>query len=760
MTLSLRSGVLRSVLGLTLAAVVAGCENPADQNFDAPLQLLDEVSLSEFESQVGAGAVRVEITVDPEELLARRIEIQFPEALADEEAITSQIVGLEIGNGSGHLTLRLGDLVVGFNAETRLELPNGDETDLDAFVGRVLAALAEGAHPPVKVERPAQTVPQDPDDPAFDATRIRLLQERHRPEIEITVDPDNLTRNDPPPPDGWLTVFGLPLEIRISEGLTEIGVERPDLERVEFEGVVQSVDLERRSFTLEDGTVVKLVDQSDIALSDHMPRFERLRLVAEAIDAGLTVVAAGVGAVESRDPLVLIALKLRFGLRHAELAEFRGLVESVSVEDLAFKMGDGTVVRLLSITHIAGDGTPAEVLERVQAAIADGKEVHVHGVGIEVDEDPRIIVALKLEFGPRNLTREFDGPVASADAVERLVKLEDGTIIKITDDTQIHQSDDPHVLNSLEEVVRALEAGEHVLTKGVGTVEPSLSTTQDPIVISALRIVFVLRPPPIEHFRGVVATVHLDRRALELEDGTTVRLDDDTKIHQELGDARVLGSLQEVADALDAGITVLTGGFGLLESDDPTVILAREIVFVVQPPEMERFEGVVVRVSVGDGVVKLGDETVVLITPDTKFHVNDENPGLLGSLEEVAKALEHGHTVVAVGIGTLVGTDPRTIEAAEVAFIVRPTDAVVFFEGVVKSVDVTQSTVDLTNGNTVKLTSETQIVMTDHTLGSLEDVEAAVAGGATVVTAGIGHRIGPSPGVIVAIQVLFVVTVP
>ena len=492
MTFSVRSARPRATALGIAALFIAGCDTPiADLTLDAPLQLHEEITVTEFQSQLGTRPVRVEITVDPERPLARRIEVQSVGALTEEEEITSKVVGLDFDDVGGHLTLALGDLRVGFSGETRFELASGEGVSIDAFVAGVAVALAEGFEPPIQAERRPGDAVQDPDDPRFDADRIRLLFEQHRPQIEITIDADNLRRNDAPPPDGWITVLGLALEIRVSEGLTEIAKERPEIEKREFEGVVSAVNLEVGSFTLEDGTIVYVVNESDFQHGDAMPRFERLEIVAQAIEAGLTVVAHGVGAVRSDDPLVLVALKLRFTVRSHDLIEFRGTVASVSVEDLAFKMKDGTLVRLLDITHVGGEGgDPETALRRVLAALEEGKEVHVHGAGVEVGEEPREIVALKLEFAAETPLEEFVGAVRSVDEAERTVTLVDGTVIQLTGETTIHQSDDRQVLGSLEEVIRALDANETVLAKGVGVV-----TSEDPLVIEATRVLFVVGTP-------------------------------------------------------------------------------------------------------------------------------------------------------------------------------------------------------------------------------------------------------------------------
>ena len=155
----------------------------------------------------------------------------------------------------------------------------------------------------------------------------------------------------------------------------------------------------------------------------------------------------------------------------------------------------------------------------------------------------------------------------------------------------------------------------------------------------------------------------------------------------------------------------------------------------------------------------LEDGTILVIGPNTKFHINDERRGLLGSLEEVASALEAGHTVVALGLGTVTMEEPRTIDVVDVAFIAKPTP-VEFFSGTVALVDVEGGSVTLESGLVVQLTEDTDIVSTDQGLDNLVDVAAAISEGGTVVAAGIGHVSSSDPPVVVAIQVLFIAAAP
>ena len=82
-------------------------------------------------------------------------------------------------------------------------------------------------------------------------------------------------------------------------------------------------------------------------------------------------------------------------------------------------------------------------------------------------------------------------------------------------------------------------------------------------------------------FEGIVASVDLDAQTFEMTDGRTVRIVLGTDI-KDGGNDRRLGSLEEVQAALDDGETVEAEGEGLLESDDPIVIIAIKVKFEIE----------------------------------------------------------------------------------------------------------------------------------------------------------------------------------
>ncbi len=150
--------------------------------------------------------------------------------------------------------------------------------------------------------RPAAE-PQGPDDATFFATVVRIRDKVDEPKIEINVDGDNVIPNDAAPPDAFLAILGLRIELRVSGGVTQIQEDRdaaPGQPADEFAGAVQSVDVGADSFTLDGGTVVRLTD--DTVIEQDGDLFS-LAAAADAVAQGRPVRAEGRGTVESNDPL-------------------------------------------------------------------------------------------------------------------------------------------------------------------------------------------------------------------------------------------------------------------------------------------------------------------------------------------------------------------------------------------------------------------------------------------------------------------------
>ena len=722
----------RPIGAVALCLTFLACEQVTDPTTSDPPDLFQTGTVVEAAGQLDDGtSAHAAITLAGDRLLARRVRLSPP---AEREAVVGRVAAVEVGGDAGSLTLQLGDLEVAFDAETEFTAGEGEPVAREIALARLGAALSEGTHPWVEAARPGSESPQAPGDGTFLARVIRLIGEADAPQIRINVDWDNLVRNASPPPDGWLAVLGLRVEIRVSEGLTVIEFANDAIAKREFEGRVTAVDLDARSLTLENGTVIETVAETELALShENAGSLRSLEAAAQALDAGLTVFASGVGLVRSEDPLVLVALRLHLRLR-AELEEFRGPVTAVDLTARTFTLEDGTTVWLFGGTMVFFGEDPVRFrsLEAVAEALAAGQTVMAAGVGAVLGEAS--LLALRVTFS-RALT-PFEGLVVAVDLTARTVVLDDGTIVKLPPSPVVgiqRSSDDGDrvILQSLEEVAEALEAGKAVLAAGVGTLE-----SEDPTTILAVRVVFFLQPPPFHRFEGTVVGVDLEARVVSLEGGVRVRVPSDDVIVHEDDQEQMLASLAAVAEAVAAGKRVVAHGVGELEMEEPRVLVAVKVIFALEPPGVRRFEGAIQSVDLAARLLTLEGGLRVRVTDDTKVHSEGISNLMLSSLEAVARALENGATVWTAGSGTVESAEPLIIAAVEIAFFARP-PVYVFFEGTVASVNLEARTVTLDDGRVLGLSEASEIVVSDQTLPSLAAVAEALAAGRTVVAAGV-----------------------
>lgn len=178
---------------------------------------------------VGTEVARLEIDLSPGTLVALEVEFERGEAL-DEEEIESAIQAITVDEEArtGTLTLRLGGLTVEF-AETTTEF-EGEESELtfDQFIAQVREALEADQLVPVEAKRPppasnGSPAAQAPDDPTFAATELEL-EDDLEDELEVNVTAGHLSAATGGL-DGTITVFGLPIEVRTSDGTTRIELE-------------------------------------------------------------------------------------------------------------------------------------------------------------------------------------------------------------------------------------------------------------------------------------------------------------------------------------------------------------------------------------------------------------------------------------------------------------------------------------------------------------------------------------------------------
>jgi len=300
---------------------------------------------------------------------------------------------------------------VGFGASARFRDADGDDLTMTAFAARVQDALDAGAAPAVRVKRAPPAEPQAPDDPAFTATDLRLLDGLESAKLELNVDADNFALSDTPPPDAWILVLGLEIEIRST---TEIQADDHDGDESEVEGIVASVDEAAGAVTLTSGAVILIGDgtrfENDEGDEDDGEHLTSLAAVAEALAAGLTVKAEAEGAIESTDPLTVMAREVEFEVEDEGDddgddnggGEIRGLVASVDLDAGSVTLEDGRVILVDDETVFEngddGDDEHLTSLEDVAQALADGKTVKAEAEGTVQGEEPPTILAREVEF--------------------------------------------------------------------------------------------------------------------------------------------------------------------------------------------------------------------------------------------------------------------------------------------------------------------------------------------------------------------------
>lgn len=293
--------------------------------------------------------------------------------------------------------------------------------------------LSTGAMPSVEVRRPAPSEPQAPDDASFFATEVRLDRNPDAPKLELNIDNDNLTLPQAAPPDAVLRVLGLDIEITV--GLTEI----------ETQEAGQDDDDQDQDDDQDDG-------QDDDDDDDQ-----------------------------------------------ADAVEFEDQVVSADVSGGRFTLEDGTIVSMDANTVVDPDGD-LTTLADVEAALAAGRAVRAEGDGfVLVPGPPTEIAASDVKFevdeddddddaddddGNDDDANEpdFEARVKAVDLAAGTLTLEDGTVVRITADTEIKDGD----FRTLAEVQAVLAAGVVVVADGEGT----LTAEGPPRMVEATKVEF------------------------------------------------------------------------------------------------------------------------------------------------------------------------------------------------------------------------------------------------------------------------------
>lgn len=463
-------------------ALVGAC---TDATGPGANELLQEqaVSLGEFHQQMGGAAARVEIALRENGPVARRVAIKTGDELAEPERLLGMVTGIAVDGDQGTLTLAYGAQVT-FDVETDFAGPGDDAFGFEQFVGHMTEALALGREPRVKAVRNPADAPQDPDDGTFRALLIRVTDDEVPAVLSLNVDRDNLELVDAPPPDAILTVLGLPIEIRVSEGLTELILDRDERHEVAFEGTVVEVG-NNGSLVLQHHDrrlVVRIADRTTLGFDGQA--IASLEPIARALEAGHTIFAVGEGIRSDGDDGIL-AIAIRFKTADSDRREvsFGGVVHELDAAIGLLVLVEGPTVQIGPDTRLKVNGEPVESLERIAAALDGGLTVHAFGEGVvegESDVVHAFFVRFEVDDGVDRV--EFAGRVGTASPDAGVFTIVEGPTIQVGDDTDFL---DGSALHGLGGVAEALATDLYVYVEGWGTI-----VTEEPRVIAATAVKF------------------------------------------------------------------------------------------------------------------------------------------------------------------------------------------------------------------------------------------------------------------------------
>jgi len=176
---------------------------------------------------------------------------------------------------------------------------------------------------------------------------------------------------------------------------------------IDFVSVVQNIDLQNQRFTLSDGRVIQVNEQTVI---EDDGDFLSLQEVSDALQQGIPVVADGDARYVEGEEVNYIAEEVEFEIQDSEdddsnggeesdFINFDDLIESVNVNESTFTLQNGAAIKVTSETEITGDFAN---LQAVSQALNAGQEVKADGRGIEPNDDSTseniTLIATRVEF--------------------------------------------------------------------------------------------------------------------------------------------------------------------------------------------------------------------------------------------------------------------------------------------------------------------------------------------------------------------------
>jgi hypothetical protein len=442
---------------------------------------VEDIDGAGLETIVAAGSAELEIMLLDDGVTAGEVAVRT-EALRASESIQSRVASLD--EASDRLVLVLGEIGVTFQQETRFWV--GDQAvSRETLVRLVREDIASGRQTPVVVERAALEQVQDPLDTTFVALDV-VVGGDGTASLRMHAGRENVHRVSNPSagePDVWVKWLGRQVRMHLRDGRTHVTRHRHHYPRVVgFVGMVESIDLDARTLSLDDGTTVRVTGRTDIVRRGGHAR--NLRAAAEALEAGFRVRARGLGVTERDGGLLALRVALKLEATESEpvIVDFEGVVIDVRTEDVGtiVELANGTIVRVRTTTELVAidEHSPASLDELAQA-LQDGREVIARGRGQVEGEQPLVLDALRIELqGEAPPVEELDSFLGTVDFVsfDGSLVLTDGTVVVLTNSTLLTGAD-ANSPATIAELLTALDQNRRVALRGEGTFDADLQVT-------------------------------------------------------------------------------------------------------------------------------------------------------------------------------------------------------------------------------------------------------------------------------------------
>jgi hypothetical protein len=231
---------------------------------------------------------------------------------------------------------------------------------------------------------------------------------------------------------------------------------------------------------------------------------------------------------------------------------------------------------------------------------------------------------LRLDDGEVFDEDEFEGRVTQVSLPEQVFTLSNGQRIEINDATELVTDD----FNSLEEVAAAVSQGVRVTAEGE-YVQPDENMNR----WVAMEVEFELES---SDFEDILRSVDVSQNSFTLLNGDVFFITEASEIEFD-----TFQSLQQVADAVNAGLPVLAEGEFFIDTDSGNRIV-EEVEF---ESDLREFDEDVIAVDLAERSFTLTDGIIININAQTMI----DEEGEYRSLEEVAEALSNGEEVEARG---------------------------------------------------------------------------------------------------------------